>query len=364
MRHSNLAVCWTKALVPSAITTFFTALTPPQAVHNSNTITLEFASNYSDSRFVCALNDDDPTFCSSPKTFINLRDGDYRFHVFAQSPSGGTDPVGVTHQWRVDTLPPSTWLAVNPTGPNSLEFTLFANEPNSTFLCSIDSGPAHPCTSPHTVAGLALGPHTFKTFAVDEAGNVDPWGAAYSFEFAAEAPIHTRITAFAPTALYTAVTNKLIVFTASQPQAAFLCSLNGSPFAGCTTPWEASSLPDGDYSFHVRAVNPHGVVDPIGDHHSFTVDTVAAVGSNVSPQASSTSVTVTWTTNEPATTRLFWGLNGNVNREVGDDGVFKTQHTVRLTGLSSNTVYTLEPAGQDRAANPHKTSRLNVRTLR
>ncbi len=364
MRHSNLAVCWTKALVPSAITTFFTAITPPQTVHNSRTVTLEFASNYSDARFVCALNDDDPTFCASPKTFTNLRDGDYRFHVYAQSPTGGTDPVGVTHRWRIDTLAPSTWLAVNATGPNALEFTLSANEANCTFLCSVDGGPLNACASPYTVAGLPSGPHRFQAHAVDEAGNIDPIGAEYRFDLAAETPITTRITSYSPIALYTSVTGRQIEFTSNQPQAAFICSLNDSPFGGCTTPWQIEALPDGDYIFHVRAVNPHGVPDPIGDRHSFTVDTVPAVGSNARGNPSSTSITVTWTTNEPATTRLFWGLNGSVNREVADDGVFKTQHTVRLTGLSSNTVYTLEPAGQDRAANPHKIPRFNQRTLR
>ncbi len=399
MRHSNLAVCWTKAVVaglillimlgcqrentigndvrplsvkPSAqttaihstITTFFIAIAPPAAINNSRTITFEFGSNYSDARFICALNDDDPTFCASPKTFTNLRDGDYKFRVYAISSTGGTDAVGVTHQWRVDTIPPSTSLAATPTANDAILFALSASEPNCTFICTIDNGQALPCTTPISVSGLAPGWHTFKAQAVDEATNVDPVGSQYTFEFTAQPNLQTRITRVAPTNPYTAQTQKAIDFESNHSNATFVCSLNGSPLSACTPTKTYSSLPDSAYIFKVHAVDAFGVKDPVGASHSWTVDTTPAVGSNAQGNPTSTSITVTWTTNEPATTRLFWGVSPSVNREVADDGVLKTQHSVRLTGLSSNTVYAIEPAGHDRAANPHKMTRLTVRTLR
>lgn len=372
MRHSNLAVLWTLALLFIAvaskaagpITTYFTAIAPSPAVHNSRTIRFDFESNYADARFICALNDDDPTFCTSPKIFQQLRDGDYRFRVYAQSPTGGTDAVGVTHSWRVDTLPPSTWLAATPLAYNAIDFELAANESGCSFLCSFDGSAAQPCSSPHRLNAIPAGRHIFKTWAVDEAGNIDPVGSEYAFAIENEAPIQTQITAVNPSAIYTAITSRQIEFTSNQPQGSFVCSLNGGAFTSCASPWETSHLPDGNYQFHVKALTPHGQLDPIGDFHDWTIDTVPAVGSQLRANPSSTAITVSWTTNEPATTRLLWGLNGNVNREVVDDGILKTQHSVRLTGLSSNTVYTLEPAGQDRAGNPHKMARLNARTLR
>lgn len=378
MRHSNLAVCWTKATatcavlltvvqafaVGNAISTYFISITPPQPVTNSQSITFEFASNYSDSRFVCALNDDDPTFCTSPKTYNNLRDGHYRFRVYAISATGGTDAVGVSHNWRVDTLPPNTWMAATPTGHASIVFALTSSEPNSTFLCVVDNDPAQPCATPVTIGGLPAGWHTFSAYAVDEATNVDPFGTHYKFEFANQPVIETTIISTNPTAIYTSQNNMKIEFVSNHSNANFECSLNGSPLASCASAQVYQNLADGNYLFKVHALDQFGTKDPTGDSHAWTVDTVPAVGSNIRTNPTSTSITITWTTNEPATTRLFWGISPNITREVADDGVMKTQHSVRLTGLSSNTVYAIEPAGQDRAANPHKMPRLTVRTLR
>lgn len=379
MRQSNLAVCWTKALAAvvsslglswvvaeaaTPIQTFFTAVTPPQAVHNSRSIRFEFTSNFADARFICSLNDDDPTFCTSPKIFQQLRDGDYRFRVYAQSPTGGTDAIGTTHTWRVDTLPPSTWLAATPLAQDTLEFELAANEANCTYLCSFDGSVAQPCATPYRISAISAGRHLFRAWARDEAGNIDPVGAEYSFEVTDLVSIQTRITAVNPTDTYSATTSKRIEFTSNQAQGSFVCSLNGAPFSACASPWEVSQLLDGPHRFQVKGLSVHGQVDPVGDFHEWSVDTVPAVGLNVQAQVSSTSITVTWSTNEPATTRLSWGLNGILTREVADDDILKTQHSVRLTGLSSNTVYTIEPAGHDRAGNPHKLARFNARTLR
>jgi carbohydrate-selective porin OprB len=71
---------------------------------------------------------------------------------------------------------------------------------------------------------------------------------------------------------------------------------------------------------------------------------------------------VNWKTNELATTKLLWGVSPNTNNTVADDGVFVTSHSVHVTGLSPNTVYTVRPAGTDRAGNAFLGGIFSVRT--
>jgi hypothetical protein len=53
-----------------------------------------------------------------------------------------------------------------------------------------------------------------------------------------------------------------------------------------------------------------------------------------------TSVTVLWDTNEPATSRVDYGLSTSYgNTTTGDGGLLVTSHRVDLTGLSANTIY-------------------------
>jgi len=50
------------------------------------------------------------------------------------------------------------------------------------------------------------------------------------------------------------------VFSASDPGSTFECSLDGGPFAPCTSPWNEPAAP-GSHTLTVRAVDPRGNVD-------------------------------------------------------------------------------------------------------
>jgi fibronectin type 3 domain-containing protein len=54
----------------------------------------------------------------------------------------------------------------------------------------------------------------------------------------------------------------------------FQCSLNGAGFSPCSSPQQYTSLPDGAYTFAVRALNAAGELDPSPATVSWTVDTV------------------------------------------------------------------------------------------
>jgi hypothetical protein len=89
----------------------------------------------------------------------------------------------VTAQFT-DTTAPTTTILTMPSDPSSVAnpvFTFSANEPGSTFQCSLDGAPFTACSSPTSVL-VGNGSHTFQVRATDPAGNV---GAPASFTWLA-----------------------------------------------------------------------------------------------------------------------------------------------------------------------------------
>jgi hypothetical protein len=124
---------------------------------------------------------------------------------------------------------------------------------------------------------------------------------------------------------------------------------------------QLSGLADGAHSIKVTGTDLEG-----GDHdyaiYSWTVDTVRPTIVSISHGPTSMTITINWTTDEPATTKLNWGLGADTSTVVPDDGVYSTAHQVRLTGLTTNTTYSYIAGGQDRAGNSYNSSRRQVRT--
>ncbi len=83
-----------------------------------------------------------------------------------------------------DTTPPYTSI-YGPfiTRDSQPVFNLTSSEPESTFQCSLDSGPLQLCgpLSFQPLLPLAEGPHNLLAFATDPAGNTDPTGRGLSF---------------------------------------------------------------------------------------------------------------------------------------------------------------------------------------
>lgn len=368
MRHLKSLFRWTLGLllmssVAFALTTFFIRITPSAALHNSRDITFEFSADREDVRFVCGLDDADPTLCTSPKTYLGLLDGQHKFVVHAISDVEGPDYVGATHIWTIDTRPPLTSLTYNRIGPSAVQFDLFSDEPNSTFTCTMDQAPLAVCATPWIVENLSPGVHLFKAYAHDEAGNVDPIGAEKQFEIEKPIPATTHITRVTPRAEFTNQTAIVIEFESNQADATFRCTLN-SQIASCVSPKDYSSLPDGAYLFKVQAIDRYGQLDPLGDSYAWTVDTVPPVGTYVVRDTTSTTAIISWTTNEPASTRLNWGPGGVADRAWPENPQMTTEHTVRVTGLSSYSTYSFQAGGVDRAGNAHVMPLVTLKTKR
>src|SRR5215212_4367086 len=88
-----------------------------------------------------------------------------------------------------DTTPPETTITGGPSGSvsgTSATFEFFSNEAGSTFRCKLvgQDSTRTTCTSPQTYTNLTAGTeYTFKVWAKDAAGNIDPTPATRTFTF-------------------------------------------------------------------------------------------------------------------------------------------------------------------------------------
>jgi subtilisin-like proprotein convertase family protein len=141
-----------------------------------------FSSNEDGATFECRLDGEAFATCSSPHSYTGLADGAHTFEVRARD---GSDNVGSpdSHTWNTD-LPPDTSIASGPsgtTGSRDASFTFSSSQSGSSFECSLDGGPASPCSSPHILADLSEGGHTLAVQARDSTGNLDPSPATYAW---------------------------------------------------------------------------------------------------------------------------------------------------------------------------------------
>ena len=94
-------------------------------------------------------------------------------------------------------------------------------------------------------------------------------------------------------------------FHGSDTNDTFQCSLDGAPWASCTSPQQYSSLAEGAHTFQVRAINAAGEVDPTPASASFTVEVTppqTTITSAPSGRVPIGEVSISFTSNEVGST--------------------------------------------------------------
>lgn len=295
---------------------------------------------------------------------LGLAEGNYVLSVVGVDSAGNTSNV-ITHSFVVDLTAPIMSITSSGTSPTSSDlrnFTFSADEEVS-FACDLDSAGFASCSSPLQYSGLADGQHVFSLRGTDLAGN----SSLLTYSWIVDTtPIHTQIVSTNPSALLTNSTSMLITFGADQATSGYLCSLNGGSEVSCDASMQYSSLLDGQHTFLVRAIDEFGVMDTTGASHTWTVDTIAPVPSNIGSAATQTTITVTWATSESATQQLLWGLGGTgtINNSTPESTTYSTSHSMQLSGLVPNTLYSFQVAGHDQAGNQYVSGPFSVRTRR
>jgi uncharacterized repeat protein (TIGR01451 family) len=195
-----------------------------------------------------------------------------------------------------DPTPPDTFLGSGPVGntnQTTATFSFSSNEAPVTFTCALDGAVFSACTSPVTYSGVANGSHTFRVRATDAAGNTDQTPAQRTWTVDTVTP-DTTITS-GPTGTVTS-SSATFAFTSTE-SGSFGCSLDGAPFAPCSSPKAYSGLAYGAHTFAVRAADFAGNTDATPATRTWTVATpadarlaLAAAPNPVRPKG-----TLTWT---------------------------------------------------------------------
>jgi hypothetical protein len=183
-----------------------------------------------------------------------------------------------------DNTPPNTTITGGPAGEtadSTPTFTFISSEPDSTFSCQVDSGPAFECASPYTTGELAEGPHTFSVTATDAADNTDQTPATRDFTVAGapppdEDPPQTTISE-GPDG-ETTDTTPTFAFGSGEAGSTFVCQIDQALPGPCTSPHTTQPLGAGAHAFSVYARDPAGNDDPTPATRQFTVvvlDTLA-----------------------------------------------------------------------------------------
>ncbi|MGA8046498.1 MAG: right-handed parallel beta-helix repeat-containing protein [Dermatophilaceae bacterium] len=216
--------------------------------------------------FECAIDDSSEagpwTECTSPWTYPSTENpeplslGQHTFYVRAIDTEDNVDATPAEWDFVIeaDGIAPTVSVTAAPPAQtaeqvSTLRFT--SNDPFATFECALDPvGEAvyEPCSSPHEVSVDVAGPHTVLVRAVDLAGNAgEPAEVSWTLMAAPEVVITTTFAAASGPDVQIAFTT-----VPEFPGPTFECSLDGGPFASCTSPVSHTGLGGGQHTVQVR----------------------------------------------------------------------------------------------------------------
>jgi hypothetical protein len=210
--------------------------------------------------------------CSNPQAYLGLADGTHTVLVEAVDAAGNVSNPTPPYSWLIDTVRPVVALTDMPprvTNRTSATFSFSSNKAGSSFACSLDGRGYSVCTSPVLFTDLADGRHTFAVRA-SRLGNTGP-ATTYDWTVDTVAP-DTSVASGPPAEAATGSAS--FTFTSSEAGSTFVCSLDASGFAPCTSPKTYEGLGDGNHAFRVQAVDLAGNADPTPASYAWRISAV------------------------------------------------------------------------------------------
>ena len=322
--------------------TTFTATEPDPT--NDTTADFTFTSTEASSTFACSLDGAPAAPCTSPYATPSLSPGQHTLAVAATDLAGNTDLTPETFTWTLDTTAPDTSFTAtepSPTNDPTGDFAFVSDKSGSSFQCSIDNGAFTTCSSPYATPALAQGNHTLAVRAIDVAGNIDPTPASSTWLLDTTAP-DTYLTGLEPNPTNDATGD--FAFTSNE-SSTFTCSVDGTGFTSCTTPFSTAALSPGNHTIAVRATDLAGNTDPTPASYSWTLDTTApeTTFSSTEPDPTNdTTADFTFTSTESGSTfvcSLDGAPSGPCTSPYATPSLSPGQHTlaVKATDLAGNS---------------------------
>ncbi len=230
-------------------------------------------------------------------------------------------------------IPSDYILMATSTGP----LTVFYTKPTATD--NIDGTVTVNCTPP-TPSQFALGTTTVNCTAADVAGNT----ATSSFKVI----VTPKLDSGAPVITGTPADFNLMA-TSTGPLTVFYTSptasdaIDGSVTVNCS-PLSGTQFAIGTTTVSCTAADTSGNTATSSFKVIVAPRTVPPVITNIFRTTGSSTTTVTWTTDEPANSRIYYGtttplnLNSSSTPFVSSSG-FVTSHSLNLLGLATSTVH-------------------------
>ena len=278
------------------------------------------------------------------------------------APASATTPAAPP-----DTVPPAVSLTAPANGAlvagNAVAVNASASDNAGVagvlFLLDGANLGAEDTAAPYSISwnttAVTSGPHLLSARARDAAGNVTT-SASVNVTVDNDPPAGSvLINSGASATSSTAATLSLFATDALSAVIAMRLSSNGTTFSAAepyatTRAWTLSTG-DGTKTVYVQ------FQDAAGNWSSsfsdgIVLDTVApAISAVASSNISGSGATITWTTNEPATSQVEYGLTNKLGSLTARDSSLVTSHRVLLSGLSRRTRYDYRVRSKDAAAN-------------
>jgi photosystem II stability/assembly factor-like uncharacterized protein len=382
----DLVISWAGGVPPVAA---FTAPTGGATIRNPFTITGTALDNSATGlkRVEVSLNGGTTWVAASPKPTLATWEyvwttppvtGDGSYTLLARG-TDNKDYVQTALASVTVTLTntaPDTAIASSPavlSNQNSATFTFSATKygaplGGALFECKLDSGAYAACTTPKTYNGLTDGAHTFSVRAADGAlplpGNVDATPASYTWTVDTTPPI-TAITA--KPALNINSTDAHFVFAANEPGCTYICTFDGVGPAPCTSPYDRTTLAEGDHTFTVQATDPAGNQELAPVSYTWRIDVTRPTSNIDAPpaQISGSGHTFTGTAGDPVSVvasgvgRVEVSFNGTTWFPATDTAVgpaLPWSTWSYLWTLPINGSYTMQARAVDNAGNTQQTA--------
>jgi hypothetical protein len=105
-------------------------------------------------------------------------------------------------------------------------------------------------------------------------------------------------------------------------------------------------------------------MDQTGASKSWTIDTVTPTITSLTTTTTTNSITITWYTSESTTGKVNYGVGTSLNQSTAETSTYVSPQVIKITGLSSNTTYSIQVSGRDAAGNVYTSTVYTVRTNR
>ena len=216
--------------------------------------------------------------CPNTQTLSGLADGQHTLSVRAIDNVGRiSDPI--SYNWVQDSAAPTVMFVQTPdaiTNDPNAQFVfqgLDGGVPINMFECSLDGGAYVQCNSPHDIANLADGNHSFSVRGRDNAGNMS---APITYNWLIDTGLPTIAFVETPDPITNEVNANFQISVQDNAGGSGIdrneCRLDAGNYQPCNVAFSYNNLAEGNHVVMARTIDRAGNVSPVVSYN-WVIDT-------------------------------------------------------------------------------------------